>query len=250
MNSEETGRAARLLANADRNHSHIAALPDGLHPGSPSEAMALQAQVVSLSGETVAGWKVATTAEGVSTWGAIYARDVLASPAKLEAGRMPMRGVEGEVAFRFVRDLPARTAPYSREEIEAVLTAFPAIEIVDSRFESYAGTPATDRLADRMSNGGIVIGKAEAGADKLDLSQRHVTLTCDGKTILDQVGGHSRGDPLLPAIEFIHARQEQLTFRTGQFITAGTLTGMIQGTPGQRYEVTFDGLGGVGLTFA
>ena len=64
---------------------------------------------------------------------------------------------------------------------------------------------------------------------KLDLSQLHVTLVCDGKTLLDQVGGHSRGDPLLPAIEFIRARQEQVTFRAGQFITAGTLTGMIQG---------------------
>jgi 2-keto-4-pentenoate hydratase len=249
MNSEEVGRAASLLADADRAHGHIAALPDGLHPGSPGEAMTIQAHVVALSGETVAGWKVATTPDGVSTWGAIYGRDVLASPAKLEAGRMPMRGVEGEVAFRFVHDLPARPAAYSRQEIEAALTAFPAIEIVDSRFESYAETPAPDRLADRMSNGGIVIGEAEAGADKLDLSQLHVTLVCDGKTLLDQVGGHSRGDPLLPAIEFIRARQEQVTFRAGQFITAGTLTGMIQGTPGQRYVVTFDGLGSVELTF-
>src|SRR6185312_8318035 len=167
-------RAAQLLAETQRGHRHIAALPE--HPASPAEAHAIQARLVELSGETVAGWKILTTAEGVSTWGVIYAADCLASPAKLAAGRMPLRGVEGEVAFRFISDLPARSTPYSREEIRAALTAIPVIEIVDSRFEDFQGTGVLDRLADRMSNGGLIVGTATAGADARDLSTLRVTL--------------------------------------------------------------------------
>jgi 2-keto-4-pentenoate hydratase len=250
MTPDEIEAAARALAEADRRHQPLAALPNGVHPASPAEAHAIQARLVALSGETVAGWKIATTAEGVATWGVIYGRDIFDSPARIAADRMPMRGVEGEVAFRFTADLPARAEPYSRAELRAVLAAIPAIEIVDTRFADYAATPVTDRLADRMSNGGLVIGEAEPGADARDLSQLRVRLTAEGETLLDQVGGHSRGDPLLPVIDFVHARQQALGFRAGELITAGTLTGLAHGRPGVRYTVRFEGLGTASVTWA
>jgi 2-keto-4-pentenoate hydratase len=250
MNRDGIEAAARALAEAERAHRRIAALPDGGHPATPAEAMAIEARVLELVGREVAGWKVATNSEGVSTWGAIYAEDCLTSPARLPAERMPLRGVEGEVAFRFTRDLPARAEPYSRNEIRAVLAAFPAIEIVDSRFENYDGTPSLDRTADRMSNGGLVSGTAEPGADQRDLSNLHVTLIRNGETVLDRMGGHSRKDPLLPVIEFIHARQSSLSFRAGQFITAGTLTGVVFGEKGDDYRVHFSGLGAVEVAFS
>lgn len=250
MTLDEIEATAKLLAEADRNHRPLAALPEGLHPANPAEAHAIQERLVALLGETVAGWKIATTPEGVATWGVIYARDVFDSPATIAAERMPMRGIEGEVAFRFTADLPARAEPYSRAEIRAVLATIPVIEVVDTRFADYAATPASDRLADRMSNGGLVVGKAEPGAEARDLSQLRVLLTGDGETLLDQVGGHSCGDPLLPVIDFVNARQQSLGFRAGELITAGTLTGLIRGRPGARYTVTFEGLGKASVTFA
>lgn len=249
MTRDEIEAAATALAEADRSHQPLATLPGGLHPASPAEAHAIQERLVALTGETIAGWKIATTPEGVATWGVIYRRDVFDSPARVAAGRMPMRGIEGEVAFRFTADLPARTEPYSRAEIRAVLAAIPVIEIVDTRFADYAATPANDRLADRMSNGGLVVGEAEPGADARDLSRLRVTLIGESDTLIDQVGGHSRGDPLLPVVDFINARQQSLGFHRGELITAGTLTGLIRGEPGGRYRVTFEGLGTASVTF-
>lgn len=250
MTPDAIDRAARRLAEAGRDSRHIPSLPDDARPSTPAEAHAVQARAAEISGQPVAGWKIATNTEGISTWGAIYAADCLLSPAVLPAGRMPLCGVEGEIAFRFHRDLPSRVDPYSREEIRAALAAFPAIEIVDTRFESYADTPALDRLADRMSNGGLIVGAAEPGAESRDLSSLRVTLACDGQILLDQVGGHSRKDPLLPVIDFVHARQAEMDFRNGQFITAGTLTGIVYGRKGQTYTVRFDGLGAVEVTFS
>jgi 2-keto-4-pentenoate hydratase len=249
MTPDQIEAAAQALAGADRSHQPIAALPGHVHPASPAEAHAIQERLVALSGETIAGWKIATTPEGVATWGVIYERDVFESPARVAAGLMPMRGIEGEVAFRFTADLPARAAPYSRAEIRTLLAAIPVIEIVDTRFADYAATPVLDRLADRMSNGGLVVGTAEAGADARDLSKLRVTLIGESDTLLDQVGGHSRGDPLLPVIDFVNARQQSLGFHAGELITAGTLTGLIRGEPGGRYRVTFEGLGTASVTF-
>jgi 2-keto-4-pentenoate hydratase len=189
----------------------------------------------------VAGFKVATDPAGIAMYGAIYADDCLDSPAGVSAKRYPLLGIEGEIAYRFTADLPARDAPYDRAELERVLVAFPAIEIVDSRFESYADTPMLDRLADRMSNGAMVLGRADGAAP--DFAAIRVVLRLDGEVVLDQVGGHSRRDPFLPVVEFIRSVQARRGFAAGQFITAGTFTGLVFGAPGQHYTVEFVGFG-------
>ena len=233
-------RAVELLAEAQASGVRLKDFPSASSPQNPAEAHAIQDRVVAKLGKTIAGWKVASTAEGVAMYGAIYKEDVFADGAEVSKAHYPLMGIEGEVAFRFAADVPKGGA-LSREELERVLTPFPAIEIVASRFLNYEGTPSIVRLADRMSNGGIVIGRAAGKPERLDRLQ--VKLTRDGKTLLDQVGGHSRGDPLLPALEFVNSVRAKHGFAAGQFITAGTFTGMIEGDVGQRWSVAFAGLG-------
>jgi 2-keto-4-pentenoate hydratase len=249
VNNRAIEEAAGLLAEAAATGQLLHALPEGSRPGSAIEAHAIQAVLVERSGQALAGWKVAIDADGRANWGAIYARDSLESPATLDSRRMPMLGVEGEVAFRFVADLPAREQPYSRQEISAVLAPFPAIEIVDTRFASYANTPLLDRLADRNSNGGLILGRAEDGAGARDLSQLRVVLKRNGETIVDRIGGHPRKTPLLPVVAFVHARQGDTAFHESQVITAGTFTGIVYGKPGERYDLTFEGLGSANVEF-
>ena len=69
---------------------------------------------------------------------------------------MPLLGIEAEIAFRFERDLPA--GKYSYAQVADAVTAFAAIEIVDSRFRTYPDLPLMDRHADCVSNGGFVRG--------------------------------------------------------------------------------------------
>jgi 2-keto-4-pentenoate hydratase len=234
--------AVRLLGEAARTGVRLAALP-GEPPLTAAAALAVQDRIVAASGKRVAGWKVAT-ADGVPTYGAIFEEDCYASGSVLPAARYPLRGIEGEVAFRLLRDLPAGSA-LSREELVPLLAAFPAFEIVDTRFASYADTPAIDRLADRMANGGMVIG--EATGAPADLSRLPVRLTRNGQVVVDRVGGHPRGDPLLPVLEFVNATRRTRTLPAGQFITAGSFTGLEFGSAGEAWEVSFAGLGAVRL---
>ena len=54
------------------------------------------------------------------------------SPATLCSDRFNMRMVEGELAFKPGVDLPARTQPYTRADIEAAVASIHrAIEIAD-----------------------------------------------------------------------------------------------------------------------
>jgi 2-keto-4-pentenoate hydratase len=250
MIAPETIReAARLLAAQPRAARTLAALPEALRPATIEDAHAIQTALVELSGGAIAGWKVATNEQGQVMWGAILPEDCLASPATIAAERFPLRGIEGEVAIRFARDLPARRAPYTRAEVEAAVVAFAAIEIVDSRFADYREAPFLDRLADRMSNGGIVIGPDCPGWRVLDLKQLEVSLVINGEIRVAHAGGHNRGDPMLPALEFINAVQLTTDFHRGQFITTGTCTGLAFGEAGQSVKVAFKGLGSAAVTF-
>ena len=241
--------AVELLHEAATSGRHLAELPAASRPASVAEAHAIQDRLVRRSGKAVAGWKVSTAADGEVMYGAIYAEDCHPSPAVVAASKYRLMGIEAEIAFRFKDNLPPRERNYSRDELTGVLAPFPVFEIVDSRFASYADTAPIIRLADRMSNGAMVMGRAE-GEVPADLAAIHVRLAINGTTVLQQVGGHLRKDPFLPAIEFVNARQKTQHFASGEFITCGTFTGLRFAEAGEVYEVEFDGLGSVRLTIA
>lgn len=245
MDPTDEDVALSLLTAAARDAERVDTLPDSGRPASVAEALAMQARLVARLGEPVGGFKVATDPSGKAMWGAILQRDILPTPATIGVEAFAPVGIEGEIAFRFDRALPSRAKPYARSEIEEAVTALPVIEIVSSRFRSYQDTPLLDRLVDRMSNGALVIGEARPDWRSIDLSNLPVTLTCDGETLIHGIGGHSRGDPLLSALDFIHAVQSTRDFGLGEIITTGTFTGLIFGRPGQQYAVAFHGFGRV-----
>ena len=241
-------QAVLILSEATKVWTRPQGLPASCHPSSVAEALAIQDRLVTQLAGDIAGWKVATDASGSALWGTIFAADCLPSPARIGGDRWKPIGIEGEIAFRFKRNLPCRTSPYSRSEIEDALVAFPAIEIVSSRYADYQNTHFLDRLADRMSNGGMVIGIPRPDWQSIDLTQLRVTLDIDGIEKLNQIGGHPKKDPLLPAMEFIHARQAEMAFHEGQFITTGTFTGLTFGKPGQQITIGFEDFGTVSVT--
>jgi 2-keto-4-pentenoate hydratase len=187
---------------------------------------------------------VATDATDAVMYGAIYADDCHASPAAFDSDLYSLRGIEVEIAYRFTENLAARTVPYFRGELERILVPFPVFEIVHSRFASYRDTPVLDRLADRMSNGGLVFGEPFG---PLDAATVPVALEIDGKTIFSGPAQHSRVDPFLPALDFVRAVQHHRSFEAGQFITTGTLTGLTYLAREQSARATFDGKAAIAL---
>eukprot|EP01035_Chromulina_nebulosa_P013955 gene13955-18477_t len=118
--------AAEMLAQARRSGTQIEALP--MTPLSVAEAHAIQDRVAALVGEPIGAFKAGAPPEGEPTRGLIEARMVRPSPARMSVAEVRHLGVEGEVAFRFTRDLPARSELYTRDEVAKVVTVLPVIE--------------------------------------------------------------------------------------------------------------------------
>jgi 2-keto-4-pentenoate hydratase len=179
----------------------------------------------------------------------MYASTTYASPARFPVAESPQCGVEGEVAFRFHRDLPYRASSYTREEVAAAVDACAAIEVVTSRYAEPDAASFLDKLADCVSNGGFVYGAAIGNWHGLDLGKLKVTLAVNGAIVLDQIGGHPTGDPLGIAVAFVEMMRNTGGVKAGQFVTCGSCTGLRYLKPGDGCRVHFDGLGSAELAF-
>jgi 2-keto-4-pentenoate hydratase len=237
--------SAHALAEARRSGRGLAALP--ARPQTIADAHAIQDATITALGESVAGWKVSVV-DGEVMRGALVGSRVLASPARMRSPDVPMLGLEAEIAFRFDRALPPREQPYGKDEIAAVVTALVAIEVVDTRFASYADTPVIDRLADFISNGGLITGTARSDWRSIDLAALKARLSINGATIVEQVGGHVTRDPIIPAIALVNALRAE-GIAQGRVITTGTYTGLKFAKPGDSVVASFEGFGSAELQF-
>lgn len=235
--------AANLLAQARRTGVLLDGLPAACRPSEADEALAIQDATIAALNETVAGWKVPLPLDGKTLHGAILQSRVIPSGGAIRAALVPLLGVEAEVAFRFDRDLPPRDRLYTYEEVAAAVTAFPAIEIVDSRFRDYRGAPLIERIADCVSNGAFVQGAPQPRWREFDLTKIEARLELDGDVLVRRAGGHPTGDPLLPAVELVNAMRLREGVRAGQVVTTGSYTGLNFAKPGQRVSAVFDGFG-------
>ena len=110
----------------------------------------------------------------------------------------PGMQVEGEVAFRLARDLPASGRPYTAEQVaDAVEGVCAALEICESRLADFLGASIPEKIADNLANGAFVHGAIAPVWRKLDLAKLHVTMTVNGTTLVDKVGGKPGDAPFV-----------------------------------------------------
>lgn len=244
MDQRAVAQATELLVAARRTGKLLHALPASCRPQTLDDALAIQDATMAALGESVAGWKVAIV-DGRAVRAPIMASRVFENGAQVAAASMPLLGIEAEIAFRFERDLPP--GKYSYDEVAAAVSAFAAIEIVDSRFRDHQAVTAQERNADFVTNGGFVRGATAAAWRTLDLTNIAVTLTIGGEVIVKRNGGHAAGDPLKPAVAL--ANDLPGGIRAGQFVTTGTYTGLTFAKPGQAVVAEFREVGRVEVGF-
>jgi 2-keto-4-pentenoate hydratase len=243
MVADKISRAAALLAEAHRTGTKLPGLPEADAPSDTAEAWAIQRAVLALRGIRVGGFKAAVPL-GQPGFGAIMPADGLrSSPAALGLPSGATIGIEAEIAFRVTRDIPAGTP---EEDILAAIVAFPAIELVVSRYEDGATPPHPVRVADNFANGGFVSGPDAPGWRDLDLSKLHVHLRIGDAVIADKQGGNPAGDPLVPLLWLAgFLPSVGLELKAGHVVTTGSCTGLVPASAGQRVVARFEGLGEV-----
>ena len=249
MERQRIEQAAQLLVQARRTMQRISGLPEACRPASVADGHAIQDATTAGLGLAVGAYKAATPPNGGATRGLIYAGTIFPSAAVIPAASVPDCGVEGEVAFIFRRDLPARTTDYTRDEVATAVDALAAIEVVSSRYADRTKVTNLENLADSVSNGALVHAAPLTNWRGLELGRLHVTLTVNGESALSREGGHPTGDPLGVAVALVNMLRDGPGVRAGQFVTCGTFTGLRFLKPGDLCGVTFDGLGSAQVTF-
>jgi 2-keto-4-pentenoate hydratase len=164
---------------------------------------------------------------------------------------MHMIGVEIEISFHIVRDIPSREEPVGPDEaLDAVGDAFVGMEVVDTRLADFKDADPEWLLADNQMNQALVIGDSIKAWRSLDWPSLQVRLSIDGKIEVDQNGGLGAVDPVRPLAWMIdHAVRRRGGIRKGQAITTGSWTGLRYYPPGTRAHGEFAGLGAVEASF-
>jgi 2-keto-4-pentenoate hydratase len=251
--NERLQRAAQYLAGLRRSGPRPLSLPTELAPRDQAEAYQLQQQVAVVLKASAGGWKVAMSGLNAGAYAPVYAADIHPTGASVHSAICEQLGVEPEVAFTLKQALPPGRH-YSRDEvIDAIGAAHAAIEIVISRFQRHETAAPLDRLADNLSNGGLLLSAPLEHWRPLDFGTLPLTMTLTPKaggqpSVHRSRGGHPQGDPLLPMIWIVNERALQgMGMQVGEVVTTGSYAGLHYAAHDVHVRVEFAGLGAVEL---
>ncbi len=229
-------------------------------PATIEAAYAIQRQIVALSGAKVRGFKIGSTSIeaqrllGTTEPGsaALLEPYVYESPATVAISPPHMAAVEGEFAFKLARDLPARPAPHTRDEVLAAVGAVAgAIEVVGTRFAGgLAGKGRLLTTADGGVNIGCVFGRWVTDWRRLNLPTHVVAMRINGRTMGSGTGARALGDPVNVLVWL--AEQQSRRGRgllAGDMIATGTCTGLDAVQPDDQATADFGALGTIDVAF-
>ncbi len=259
MAGDVTGEAAEILLAARRGLAPVAALPPTCRPGNDAEGYMIQTALVASVGAEPVGFKIGATSEkaqrfiGTQTpfFGEVLREGCHESPAELPAEAFTFRLIEPEFAFRLGETLPAREAPYLRDDVAAAVEAlYPAIEVVTSCLSDWnqQGTPSI--IADNGVHGALVLGARCDNWRDLELETHKVVLQINGETTGEGTGANCLGHPLNALTWLVNALSAQgRDLAAGKLITTGVVTPFELLEAGDRARADFGGLGDVIVAF-
>jgi 2-keto-4-pentenoate hydratase len=253
--SDRLDAMARFMWDARQRRERYRNLPAELRPVSLAEAYAAQEVYYRLAEPVyggVAGAKIATTTKimqqlmGIShpCAGAIFARTIHASPARLRAADFVNLRIESEIALKLGADVPASGAPWTAETVAPMVAgAMPAFELIEDRHADYAKSEASSLIVENCWNGGVVIGAPKA-VPKVMPTARLVAikgrLAINGAT----VGEGRAEDPCATLAWLANTLAERgRGLIVGMVVITGSVIPTMSIAPGDRAVFTVEGLG-------
>ncbi len=247
--------AANYLLNTRRTAKPVDDLPANLQAASLEEAYFVQdAMARSLQPEGVRDWKVGAPApDATPLFGPMISAWVGDDGALHAEPRYRLRGLEAEISFLLGKDLPARQAPYTREEIvAAIASCHPAIEELEAGVTTPSKVARFTMFSDLQMHGGFVHGPAVSGWQQIDFAKESVSLSIDGKVEVERTASNTAGTDLLRLVLYLANEGAARTggLKRGGWITTGSWTGNSFASAGSQVNVRFSTAGSVSLRFA
>ena len=254
-NNDRLDAMARWMWDARQRRLPYRNLPDDLRPRSIAEAYAAQEAYYRLAEPiygAVGGAKIATTTKVMQQLmgidhpcgGAIFARTIHSSPARLRLANFVNLRIESEIALKLGADLPASGAPWTRDSVApAVAGAVPSFELIEDRHADYAQTEASSLIVENCWNGGVVVGapKAISAAALIGIAGH---LTIGGKT----VGEGTAEDPFATLAWLAnHLAERGRGLKARMVVITGSLIPTMSIAASQRAVFTVDGLGEIAM---
>jgi 2-keto-4-pentenoate hydratase len=255
----EPAEAARILWDAWTQGGRIPSLPEHCRPRDRARGYAIQPELIRISGQQVAGWKIAASSlagqrhinvDGPLA-GPLLANRLVAAGSTIDLRGNRMRLAEAEFAFRMATALPPRGVAYTVGDVRAATaTLHPAIEFPDSRYEDVTAVGAPQLIADAACAWWATVGEpSPIDWRDIDLDAHAVAVFKDGRLIAEG-RGENVGGPLR-ALTWI--ANELAAYggglRTGDLVITGTCVEPVAVEPGERLRVDFGDLGAIEAAF-
>lgn len=157
--------------------------------------------------------------------------------------------VEGELAFCLKKELKGPNITIA-DVYNATSWVAPAIEIVDSRIKNWEIT-LQDTVADNGSSARLILGSGMTPISKIDMKLTGMTLEKNGKLINSGVSAEVLGNPAASVMWLVNKLAEfDIGLEAGQIILSGALTAAQPAKEGDFFNISFYGMGSVGVRFS
>jgi 2-keto-4-pentenoate hydratase len=247
--------AARVAADWGAR-ARYATLEGALRPADLAEAYAVQGAVqarLAAGRGAIAGRKIALSSRAMQEMvgishpiaGAIFARDLYRSPARVALSGFRHLGVEFELAFELAEDVaPGPGLRDAASVVPLIAAVRPAFELVDDLDADYAAIDALSLVAANAWCGGAVLGEPIPGWQGLDLAALPGTVYQGGRAPeRTSTGAAAPLASLAWVLNHFAARGE--TVRRGEHVITGSAVRTRFPVAGDRLRYEIDGLAAV-----
>lgn len=257
MHSELAG----LLAQLRREGRQQSGLDSRLVPADTAAAYQAARMVAEALDWPVGGWKIAAMKEEMQRalrtdapiYGRVYAQFIHAGPATLAHNSLLHPVPEAEYIARLGHDLPPRSTPYTQDEVAAAVRSLhPGMEIAECRFVADAAFPPLAAiLADGSGSGSLVYGPAITDWPSRDIADQEVVLGVNGAERRRGTARAALDHPLVPLTWLANELSRTgIGMKAGEFVSTGTLTGMLVARAGEEHVADFGHFGAVRVSLA
>ena len=231
-------------------------------PADRAEAYYTQDRVAEILGLPVMGWKIGATTAAMRERdghediipGRLFAPTThFGNSLTLDLGECPNPRVETEFGFRLNADMPLRETPWTAEEITPLVTLYPALEVIGTRFEMPGAPPEVLSRMGVADNGICVAGIFGApalDAASFDFAGHTVSFSVDGGAPSPDLLGVMRCDAreaTAHLANLLAKRGEVL--RAGDMLLTGTVTVPLAVGKGSHLVADFGALGRIEMRF-